>query len=303
MRETIKDKKVSIIIPNFNGRELLEKNLPSVIKAKKYVPNRILEVIVVDDASRDDSWEFVKKNFSEVKLIRHRENRGFSASVNTGARAAKGEILVLLNSDVSPTRDFLVEAIRHFNNENVFGVSFHEKGFSWARGKFSDGFIVHESGKNDGKVHETFWISGGSGAFRRRYWMELGGMDEKLFSPFYWEDVDICYRAQKRGWICLWEPNSLVYHMHEATIGKLNLNFRKRIQEKNQLIFIWKNLTSPVLFRKHLLGLLKRIYKNPGYIRILILAISKVRLILKARKKEKKQAKISDESIFARFAS
>ena len=151
------------------------------------------------------------------------------------------------------------------------------------------------------KVHDTFWVSGGSGIFRRDYWMTLGGMDEKLFSPFYWEDLDLGYRALKRGYRLLWDPDSRVLHEHESTIGLLPKKYVDRIRERNQLIFIWKNITSPILIRKHIVGLLKRVLRHPGYIKIVIMALIKIRLILGARKKEKKACKVSDEAIFARF--
>jgi len=131
--------------------------------------------------------------------------------------------------------------------------------------------------------------------------MKLGGMDEKLFSPFYWEDVDMGYRAWKRGWLLYWEPKGLVTHKHETTISKIPQKYRQRIQERNELIFAWKNFTSPILFRRHIAGLLKRAIRHPGYIRIVMMALGKIKLILKARGREKKECKISDEAILSRF--
>jgi GT2 family glycosyltransferase len=293
--------KVSIIIPNYNGEKLLEKNLPAVLKAKEYKANNILEIIVVDDASPDGSVDLLKKKFPEVKVVKHKKNRGFSSSVNTGARTSKGDLLVLLNSDVIPERDFLVSVLPLFKDDGVFAISFSEKDYSWAKGEFKNGFVEHEAGVMTKKVHDTFWVSGGSGAFRRDYWMSLGGMDEKLFSPFYWEDLDLGYRALKRGYKLLWAPEARVLHKHESTIGLLPKKYVDRIRERNQLIFIWKNITSPILIRKHIVGLLKRVIRHPGYIRIVIMALSKIRQILRARKKENKACKVSDEAIFARF--
>jgi len=292
---------VSIVIPNYNGEKLLAKNLPKVFLAKENAKNRIKEIVIVDDASSDQSVKLIKEKFPEVKMIKHRLNRGFSAAVNTGARAAKGEFLALINSDVIPSEDFLVSVLPHFKKENVFAVSLHEKDYGWAKGAFKEGFIVHEPGKESRKTHDTFWVSGGSGVFRRNYWMKLGGMDERLLSPFYWEDIDLCYRAAKRGWRLLWEPRSKVIHKHELTIGKLPRKKVQRIHERNHLIFVWKNLTSPNLFKKHLVGLISRVSKHPGYLRIVLMALGRIRGVLKARKKEKKESKVSDEAIFARY--
>lgn len=131
--------------------------------------------------------------------------------------------------------------------------------------------------------------------------MELGGLDEKLLSPFYWEDLDLSYRALKRGLINLWEPKALVVHEHEATIGKLSPKYTQRIRERNQLLFIWKNLTSRNMFRKHVAGLMKRVIKHPGYLRIVFMAMIKLNAVSWAREKERKEAKVSDEAIFAKF--
>jgi GT2 family glycosyltransferase len=294
---------VSIIIPNYNGEELLPKHLPDVIKAYKNSKNNILEIIMVDDGSTDRSVRLVKKFFPEIKIFKHKINRGFSSAVNTGARYAKGQLLCLLNTDVSPKENFLVPIFPHFNQSDVFGVSLHEKGYWWARGFFKDGFLVHEPGEQSKKPHATFWISGGSGVFSRQKWWELGGMDEKNLSPFYWEDLDISYRAAKRGWSLLWEPKADVVHQHEGTTSKIAKKYLSRVQERNQLIVIWKNITSKVLFRKHLVGLLKKITKHPGYIRIVIMALKKLPSIYRAREKEKKESKVSDEAIFAKFSN
>ncbi|MEJ2348079.1 MAG: glycosyltransferase family 2 protein [Patescibacteria group bacterium] len=293
--------KVSIIIPSYNTAWLLRKNLPKVLAAKENIKNNILEVIVVDDASPDESVKVLKEEFPEVRVIKHKENRGFSSTVNTGARSAKGELLALLNTDVIPDKDFLEEIIPYFIDENVYAVSMHEEGYGWAKGEFKDGFLVHGSGPEGKKSHITLWVSGGSGVFRRSQWMKLCGMDEKLFSPFYWEDVDMGYGAWKRGWSLHWEPKGLVTHKHETTMSKIPQTYRQRIQERNELIFSWKNFTSPILFRRHIVGLLKRLIKHPGYIRIVIMALAKIKPILKARAKEKRECKISDEAIFSRF--
>lgn len=296
------DMRVSIIIPSYNTRDLLRKNLPKVISAKDFEKNNILEIILVDDASPDDSVKVVRREFPQIKLIRHKVNRGFSASVNTGARSAKGELLALLNTDVIPEKDFLVSALPHFRKDNVFAVSFHEKGkYFWARGFFKDGYVEHEAGEKTDKPHATFWVSGGSGIFRRDYWMELGGMDEKALGPLYWEDLDLSYRAAKRGLELIWEPNAQVIHKHGATVNPLSKSYVNRIQERNRLLFIWKNITSSNLTRRHIAGLMKRLVKHPGYARIVFMAILRLKVVLRAREKEKKECKVSDEAIFSTF--
>lgn len=292
----------SIIIPNWNGKDLLEKNLPFVIAAKAYSKNKISEIIIVDDKSTDDSVNFLLKNFkTEIKIIKHTKNRGFSSAVNTGVRSAKGDIVVLLNTDVKPNKDFLVSALALLKDNDVFAVSFHEPGRSFAKGIFKDGYIMHTPTKEENDVRDTFWVSGGSGAYKRSIWTLLGGMDEKLLSPLYWEDVDLGYRALKRGYKLLWDPNSIVYHDSESTTKKLPRKYLQRIQERNHLLFIWKNLTSQNMFRKHIVGVIQRIVSGPGYVRVVFMALSRIGTVLKERIKEKKEARISDEAIFAKY--
>jgi GT2 family glycosyltransferase len=293
---------VSVVMPNLNGEKLLEKNLPNLIEAKNFEKNNILEIVIVDDGSWDGSVSFLKKNYPEIRLFKHTVNRGFSAAVNTGARAAKGDLILLLNTDVLPEKDFLVKVLENFRDEKVFAVSLHEKGYGSARGYFGDGYIQLAMGEEGDKVHPSFYVSGGSGVFRKSIWTELGGMDEKLLSPFYWEDIDLCYRAAKRGYKLLWEPEGVVEHHHESTISKFPKAYVARVRERNQLLMLWKNLTSPNLTRKHMVGLLRRLIMHPGYIKIIIMALMRFGIAMQKRKKEIKESKVSDEAIFARYA-
>jgi GT2 family glycosyltransferase len=294
--------KVSVVMPNLNGEKLLEKNLPTLLKAKDNAANNISEIIIVDDGSWDGSVNYLKKNFPQVKVIKHSTNRGFSAAVNTGVRSAKGQLILLINTDVLPNNDFLVDTISHFDDEKVFAVSLHEKGYGSARGWFQEGYIQLGMGEENDVAHPSFYVSGGSGVFRKSVWTELGGMDEKLLSPFYWEDIDICYRAAKRGYKLLWEPGSIVEHHHESTISKFPKSYVAKVRERNQLLMLWKNVTSPNLTRKHILGVLKRLIRHPGYIKVVVMALSRLGIARQKRKKELKEGKVSDEVIFARYA-
>ena len=292
---------VSIIIPNYNGKSLLVKNLPTVVKALQNKANNIKEIIIVDDASTDESVKYIKSNFPFIKLFKHTQNRGFSASVNMGARMAKGELLCLLNTDVSLTKNFLKEVIDIFKDKTVFGVSLTEQSRGAPQGKFENGYVVWESGKKYDELTSTFWISGGSGVFSRTIWMKLKGMDEELFTPFYWEDIDISYRALKRGYKLYWHPKAKVVHNHESTIGALDQKRTSMIKERNQLLFIWKNITSKRLIRLHIQGLISRTLKHPGYIKIIFMALKKRTAVMKKRKIESQKEVVSDEAIFNRF--
>lgn len=292
---------ISVIIPNFNGRQLLEKNLPKVLIAKKNKKNNILEVIIVDDASTDESVNYLKEGFNkDIKLVIHKTNRGFASAVNTGARSAKGDLICLLNTDVIPSINFLETIVEDFEDPQVFAVSLHEKGYGPAGGKFSNGFIIHEPLPESTKTEISFWASGGSGVFRRDIWMKLKGMDEDLM-PFYWEDIDLCYRAQKRGYKILWEPKANVIHFHESTYKNIDQKYLQKMKERNYLLFNWKNITSNALIKRHIVALVKKVLSHPGYIRIVLLARKKWTKLVEERKIEIKETKVADEAVFAKF--
>ncbi len=285
---------VSIVIPNFNGAKLLEKNLPKILDVGAN------EVIVVDDASSDDSAQVIK-SFKQITLIENQKNLGFVNSVNLGVSAAIGEIIVLLNNDVEPSKNFLKPVLPHFKNQKVFAVNFSEPQFSWAKAEFSDGFIVHSSGKRSKSPHISFWASGGSAAYSAAKWQLLGGMDT-IYHPFYWEDIDLSYRAAKRDWEIWWEPKATVFHKHGETIEKyFSKSFRDYISARNQLFFIWKNITSEKLISEHKKYLLKKLVTGQ-LIRPFLAAMFRLPEILAKRKKQKAETELSDEEIFKKFA-
>ena len=202
-------------------------------------------------------------------MISLKEHNGFITAVNTGVNNAMGDIVILLNSDVYPQKDFITPLIRHFKDPQVFAVGCLEK--SNENGKeilsgrnkawFEKGLVWHSKADNM-TDSSTFWVSGGSGAFRKDLWEKLGGFDP-LFNPFYWEDIDLSYRAKKAGYKVLFEPKSVVFHNHESTIG---VNFSKNeinvISSKNQLLFFWKNISDKNLLINHLFWLPLQLIKN-----------------------------------------
>ena len=185
---------LSIIIPNYQGQNLLSKNLPKLVKELENYKEGNAEIIVVDDGSTDQSVKVVS-NFSQVKLLKNDRNLGFSITVNKGAKNATGEILILLNNDVYPQSGFLKPLLDHFKSEKVFAVGCMDKSVEEntivlrgrGEGTWKRGFLVHKRGEVD--KSDTLWVSGGSGAFRKSLWDQLGGLNE-LYTPFYWEDID-----------------------------------------------------------------------------------------------------------------
>jgi GT2 family glycosyltransferase len=235
-----KTKSVSVVIPNWKKLPLVN-HLPAVIKA---CPRA--EIIVVDDASPDDTAVYLRNHFPRVKVIVNRQNERFAVSCNNGFKAARGEIVVLLNSDVAPKPDFLKPLVKHFDDPAVFAVSCLEidrQGQFSGRNRcaFKRGFFVHQAAPVT--AGENCWATGGSSAFDRQKYLQLGGMDP-LYKPAYWEDIDLSWQARERfGWKILFEPKSRVYHNHETTnVSVFGQRQMELMSRRNQFLFVWKNI-------------------------------------------------------------
>ena len=249
---------VSIVIPNWNGRDLLERYLPSVIAAAAALPGS--EVVVVDNGSTDGSAAFLRDRFPQVRALALERNLGFGGGSNAGFRHARNDIVVLLNSDMRVEPDFLAPLVNGFNDEKVFAVSCQiffsdpdklreETGLTqgwWEGGGLR---VRHRTDDAVTCAYPCFYGGGGSSAFDRRKFLELGGFDE-LLRPFYLEDTDLGYLAWKRGWKVLYQPASVVYHEHRGTIGKrFSQDYIQNVLHKNFVLFCWKNIhETPRLF-------------------------------------------------------
>ncbi len=241
----------SLVIPNWNGRDLLEKFLPTWVAAVASYSGS--EVIVVDNGSTDGSAEWVRTNYPGVRLLELPVNLGFGGGSNAGFRAARNDVVVLLNSDMRVEPGFLGPLLDGFTDESVFAVSCQiflgdpnkrreETGLT--QGWWSEG-ALRVSHKEDPQVDQLFpcfYGGGGSCAFDRRKFLELGGFDE-ILAPFYLEDTDLGFLAWKRGWKVLYQPKSVVFHEHRGTIGKhFSAEYIDSVLQKNFLLFTWKNI-------------------------------------------------------------
>ncbi len=241
----------SVVIPNWNGRDLLAKYLPPLIEALSGNPAN--EIVVVDNGSEDGSAGFVRDQFPQVRVVALPKNLGFGGGSNAGFREAKNDIVVLLNSDMRVDRNFIAPLLAGFTDEKVFAVSCQifltdpekrreETGLT--EGWWEDGGlrVSHREDTEIDRPYPCFYGGGGSSAFDRRKFLELGGFDE-LLAPFYLEDTDIGYMAWKRGWKVLYAPQSKVWHEHRGTIGrKFSPQYIQGVLKKNFLLFVWKNI-------------------------------------------------------------
>jgi len=308
-------KPISIIIPNWNGEKQLKKNLPLLFNVLAKFEGKS-EVIIVDDKSTDDSLKTIKnlklklENSMKIvncklKIIINNINSGFARSVNRGVKVAQYNIVFLLNTDVEVKDGCFDYLLPNFDDPNVFAVGANAD-WTLGIGRFINGYLDISSPKkvkkNIKEAQISFWVSGGHAAFDRQKWIKLGGIDT-LYAPFYFEETDLCYRAWKRGYKVLWEPKARVLHKHEESVIRKHFSpkYVNFIAQRNQLIFVWKNITNPRMVLEHKKALIKRIRKNPKYLKVVFAAVVKLLKIIKKRKIEKKEAKIGDRKIFRMF--
>lgn len=241
---------ISVIIPVYKNTDLFLKNLYHNLNFLNDC-----QIIIVND-SPEKSLINDLSQFKQIVLIENKKNLGFGESVNQGVKFAKNRYIMILNSDVALNDKNYLKAINYFNKNNVFAVSFAQKEKNDSIvGKnkiyWQDGLFVHEKADNL-KFGNNAWGEGGACVIDKDKFIKLGGFDP-LYSPFYWEDIDLSYRAWKTGYKTIFEPRILVTHHHESTIGKYFTQKQiEIIAYRNQLIFTWKNLTDFRLIIQHL---------------------------------------------------
>lgn len=240
--------KVSIVIPNYNGEKFLDICLKSLY-SQEY---KDFEIIIVDNASTDNSIEYLQ-NLNNIKLIKLDKNYGFSKAVNEGIKAASGEFVVLLNNDTEATKSWLKNLVKCIEKDNkIFSCSskmlrYHEKnliddagdeynilGWSYKRG---DGKDKLSYGLKDKSI---FSSCGGAAIYRKSTLKEIGLFDEDFFA--YLEDIDISYRALIFGYKNLYCSTAEVYHIGSATSGSRYNDFKARLTARNNLFVIYKNM-------------------------------------------------------------
>ncbi len=248
------DPLVSVIIPNWNGARLLPACLDS-LRAQTY-PRR--EIIVVDNASTDESVALVRERYPEARLVILPENRGLTGGVNAGIRAAAGEVIALLNNDAEAEPGWveaLVQALEAhpeagsaaskmllYERRDVLNSAGDTYGLDGIPG--NRGVWERDVGQYDDAI-EVFGACGGAAAYRRAMLDEIGLLDEELF--MYCEDVDLAWRAQIAGYRCVFAPAARVYHRLSATGGGSLASY---YTGRNTLLVIAKDYP-PALLRRY----------------------------------------------------
>jgi GT2 family glycosyltransferase len=224
--------KISIVIVNWNGAA----HLPVCLNALRAQTYRHFEVIVADNASRDDSRQLLARDYPEVKVVALPENRGFTGGNNAGIRAASGEIIILLNNDTEVDPHWLEEILAAFERHPEAGLvaskmklfdrrdTFHTAGDFYRLDGMPGNRGVWEVDRGQYDCEEyVFSACGGSAAYRKSMLDQIGLLDEDFF--YSCEDIDLAWRAQLAGWKCVYAPKAIVYHKLSATGGGATASF------------------------------------------------------------------------------
>lgn len=297
---------ISVVIPHYKGKEKLYANLASNLAYLKGC-----EVIVVNDFPDVPLVAEMKIKFPSVIVVENEKNLGFAGAVSVGIHKAHNPYVFLLNNDVVLKDDSYKNALAHFHENNrLFAVSFKQiekDGGHVGRNTiyWSHGFFRHS--KADPGTHGiNGWAEGGSMIFDKKKYDEIHGFDT-LYSPFYWEDIDLSYRAWKAGYSILFDTKVLVEHHHESTIATYFQKSRiNTIAYRNQIITIWKNISDPMYFCEHLLYLIKNtiVFSLRGhheFRRGLGMAIVLLPTILDKRRAQWPLWRKTDREIFEQF--
>ncbi|MBS3105489.1 glycosyltransferase family 2 protein [Candidatus Woesearchaeota archaeon] len=304
--------KVSIIIVNYNGKDLLEKVIASIHNSKF----RDYEVIVLDNASTDGSQDFIKKNYKNVNLVTNKTNLGYSG-INSALKYCKGEYILFLNNDMEIEKDCIRNLIKVIDSDKGIAmvapklVNFFERecksGGTWVSRAFYNGHI-----KDDGKniTKEIPYL--GVGLIKKDFVGLFGYLfDDDYF--IYAEDLDLGLRIRLTGKKVMFEPDAIAYHMHSVTTWKTGKHFSTFLMERNLLTTFFKifSVKNIVLYLPYVLfGRLAAIIKDTlnfqfttafSRIKALFWILFNFSSISKKRMETQKFRKVNDSYIFQVF--
>lgn len=302
---------LTVVMPNYNGLELLKISIPSIYAAFEH-SGIDGEIIVMDNASVDESARYLKESWPEVKVVERTTNDPLMA-VNEGIDIASTEFITFTNNDMAVNSDYLDFIFPHFERKEVFAVT--SRVFEWnsetIQGqrrimKFQRGWFWYLPDESCESADITIHATGGQSVFRRETLRELGKFD-MLFRPMYHEDLDLTYRAYKRGLIAIYEPRSHVYHKGGETTKKTFSKLKwESVFQKNLLLFIWKNIHDRKLIMDHIahlpLRFLQTIAKGEfgkalGYFK----ALGQLGECLAGRKLARAESSVEDRALFDLF--
>jgi len=262
---------VSAVLPCLDDRELLAANLPVLLD--QLDAERGDEAIVVDDVGDGALADWVEREHPRARAVARDANGGFAAALTTGVESARNELVLSLNPDVRVRAGFLAPLVAHMADESVFAAAplvlldgEAPAAESLSHLVLEDGMPVVRRARDPREgagsaAQRVAFALGGACLLRRRELLELGF--DPVFEPFYWEDVDLCWRAWRAGRRVLVEPASVVEHHHRGTIGRrVPERLVRAAIEKNRLLFAWKHLDSAADIERHLAALGARLVEH-----------------------------------------
>lgn len=240
--------KVTVVIPNYNGKEYIEVCLNSIKKQtfKDY------KVLIIDNASKDGSCEIIRDNYKEFELVVNKRNEGFCRAVNQGIKMSDTEYVLLLNNDTELHEQFLENMVKEIEkSDKIFSVSskminYYDRSVMDDAG---DGYTIlgwqyqrgiSQSVDNYTKNADIFSSCAGAALYRKSVFEKIGLFDEMHFA--YMEDIDIGYRARIYGYRNVYCPGAKVYHIGSATTGSKYNEFKVKMAARNNLYVIYKNM-------------------------------------------------------------
>lgn len=251
--------KVSVIIPHWNGIDILSDCLESL--SRNTYPN--LEILVVDNASTDGSSDWISLHYPNIKLIQNNKNYGYSGGCNRGAEASSGDYLIFLNNDTVHNEDF-IERLADFLNLNPQVSAVQPKilnyfdrnkfdyaggcggwidilGFPFARGRL---FLNLEVDKNQyEKIRPIFWASGTAMMIRKKDFELLGGFDDVFFA--HQEEIDLCWKIHLSGSQVWSIPSAVVFHKNAVTLPMFS-RLKQYLNHRNSMLMILSNYSLPM---------------------------------------------------------
>jgi len=246
-------RRTTFIVPCHNQRALMDFCLPPLL-AEAGQRHRVM---VVDDASADGTADYVRQRYPRVSVLRLARNRGFAGAARAGIASSDTPLFALINADVQVRPGFLAAILPHFEREDTFAVCSRIElpgGSHMETGDVAPTFsgILEPHHLPPGPSGPILYAGGASSVFHRARYEALGGL-ETIFRPLYWEDIELGYRAWRRGWRSVFEPAASVWHQRRAWIGqRFGDAYANETFLKNALIFVWKNVRDRGLLAEHL---------------------------------------------------
>lgn len=297
---------LSVVIPIYKKESMVLKNL---IHNMRFLTD--CEIIIVDDDPKSKMDKKISAISKKIKIIKNSINLGFGQSMNIGISQSTSNYVFLLNSDVILQNTTFLKAISFLKkNKEYFAVSFSqiEKDKS-ITGKntiyFNNGFIFH-SRHNNINTGLNAWAEGGCSIVDKKVFNKLGGFDN-LYAPFYWEDVDLSYKAYKAGYKVLFDSSIITHHQHESTIKTyFDDTTIKHVALRNQIIFQWKNITNQSLLITHIQYIAILFFKalftlDMNFLKSFWYALTKLSKIMNTRSSFNKKIVKDDKEILDLF--